>query len=60
MSRLDLSAKPFDLWVGDPEADTPTVTTDALIVATGARSLMLGIPNEDRLLGLRGVHLRHV
>ena len=24
---------------------------DALIVATGARSLMLGVPNEDRLLG---------
>ena len=24
---------------------------DTLIVATGARSLMLGVPNEDRLLG---------
>jgi thioredoxin reductase (NADPH) len=27
------------------------VRADALIVATGARSLMLGVPNEDRLLG---------
>ena len=29
----------------------PTVLADALIVATGARSLMLGCPNEARLLG---------
>ncbi len=27
------------------------MTADALIIATGARSLMLGCPNEDRLLG---------
>ena len=39
------------MWVGDPEADEPTVLADTLIVATGARSLMLGVPNEDRLLG---------
>jgi thioredoxin reductase (NADPH) len=51
VSRLDLSASPFGAWVGDPEADEPTVLADALIIATGARSLMLGCPNEDRLLG---------
>jgi thioredoxin reductase (NADPH) len=52
VSRLDLSSpSPFPLWVGDPHADEPTVLADALIVATGARSLMLGCPNEDRLLG---------
>jgi thioredoxin reductase (NADPH) len=51
VSRFDLSRHPFDLWVGDPQADEPTVQADTLIVATGARSLMLGIPNEDRLLG---------
>ncbi len=52
VSRLDLSSpSPFALWVGDPDADEPTVLTDALIVATGARSLMLGCPNEERLLG---------
>ena len=52
VSRLDLSSpSPFPLWVGDPDADEPTVLTDALIVATGARSLMLGCPNEERLLG---------
>ncbi|HEY2214722.1 MAG TPA: thioredoxin-disulfide reductase [Acidimicrobiales bacterium] len=51
VSRLDLARMPFDLWIGDPDAAEPTVTADALIIATGARSLMLGCPNEDRLLG---------
>jgi thioredoxin reductase (NADPH) len=51
VSRLDLSSSPFPVWVGDPEADEPTVEADALIIATGARSLMLGCPNEERLLG---------
>jgi thioredoxin reductase (NADPH) len=52
VSRLDLSgASPFPLWVGDPDAAEPTVEADALIIATGARSLMLGCPNEERLLG---------
>jgi thioredoxin reductase (NADPH) len=51
VSRVDLSPWPFEVWVGDPEADEPTVLADALIVATGARAIMLGVPNEDRLLG---------
>ena len=51
VSRLDLSPWPFEVWVGDPQADEPTVVADTLIVATGARSLMLGVPNESRLLG---------
>jgi thioredoxin reductase (NADPH) len=52
VSRVDLSApSPFPLWVGPADAAEPTVEADALIIATGARSLMLGVPNEDRLLG---------
>jgi thioredoxin reductase (NADPH) len=52
VSRLDLSSpSPFPLWICDPNADEPTVEADALIIATGARSLMLGCPNEERLLG---------
>jgi thioredoxin reductase (NADPH) len=51
VSRVELSSSPFEVWVGDPDADEPTVVADALIIATGARSLMLGCPNEDRLLG---------
>jgi thioredoxin reductase (NADPH) len=51
VSRVDLATGPFTARVGDPAADKPTVEADALIIATGARSLMLGCPNEDRLLG---------
>jgi thioredoxin reductase (NADPH) len=51
VSRLELATWPFELWIGDPAADEPTVTADALIVATGARSLMLNVPNEERLVG---------
>jgi thioredoxin reductase (NADPH) len=51
VSRVDLSDRPFGLWVGDPDAAAPTYTAGALIVATGAKSLMLQLPNEERLLG---------
>jgi thioredoxin reductase (NADPH) len=51
VSRLDLTPWPFEVWVGDPSAAEPTVLADTLIVASGARSLMLGVPNEERLLG---------
>ena len=50
-SRIDITPWPFEVWVGDPQADEPTVLADTLIIATGARSLMLGVLNEDRLLG---------
>jgi thioredoxin reductase (NADPH) len=45
------SGSPFGIWVGDPSASEPTHTADAVIVATGAQSLMLGLPAEQRLLG---------
>ena len=51
VSRLDLTPWPFEVWVGDPSAAQPTALADTLIVATGARSLMLGLPNEERLMG---------
>jgi thioredoxin reductase (NADPH) len=51
VSRLDLTPWPFHIWIGDPDAAEPTVLADTLIVATGARALMLGIPNEERLVG---------
>jgi thioredoxin reductase (NADPH) len=49
-TRVDLSASPIEVWTGDPEAE-PSVRTKTLIIATGARSLMLGLPNESKLLG---------
>jgi thioredoxin reductase (NADPH) len=51
MSRVDLSSRPFGLWVDDPGAAEPAYTADAVIIATGARSLMLDVPGEERLLG---------
>ena len=51
VSKVDLSARPFSLWTGDPDAAEPAYTAEALVVATGARSLMLNLPNEERLLG---------
>src|ERR1700691_1150402 len=40
VSRVDLSAPPFKVWVG-PDSGDPTYEVEALIVATGAQSLML-------------------
>ena len=51
VSRIDLSSRPFGIWTADPGATEPTHRAHALIVATGARSLMLNVPGEDRLLG---------
>jgi len=50
-TRVEVASWPFEVWAGDPDADQPTVLADTLIIAAGARSLMLGCPNEDRLLG---------
>ena len=51
VSRVDLSERPFRIWVGDPDAARPTHTADAVIVSTGARSVMLGLEAEQRLIG---------
>ena len=50
-SKVDFSARPFQIWVDDPNADEPTHTADSVIIATGAQSLMLGLENETRLVG---------
>jgi len=50
-TKVDLSAAPFGVWVGDPDAAEPTYRSKAIIVSTGARSLMLGVPGEAELLG---------
>jgi thioredoxin reductase (NADPH) len=51
VTRVDLSSRPFGVWVGDPTAAEPTYRGKAVIVSTGAQSLMLGLPEESRLLG---------
>jgi thioredoxin reductase (NADPH) len=50
-SKVDLSSTPFGIWIGDPAAPEPTVRAKSLIIATGARSLMLGLASEASLLG---------
>lgn len=49
VSRVDFSQRPFRLWAGD--GDTPAATARAVIVSTGAQSLMLGLEAEERLIG---------
>jgi len=51
VSQVDLGKRPFRIWVGDPEVPEPTHTADAVIVSTGARSVMLGLEAEQRLIG---------
>ena len=51
VSRVDLSSRPFKLWIGDPDSPTPTHLAETLIVSTGAQSVMLGLEAEQRLIG---------
>ncbi|MFZ2057892.1 MAG: thioredoxin-disulfide reductase [Acidimicrobiales bacterium] len=50
-SKVDLASTPKGIWIGDRALPEPTLRTRTLIIATGARSLMLGLENEARLLG---------
>lgn len=55
VERVDLSSRPFKVWAPDPSTGEETLfTARSVIIATGARSLMLGLPAEQRLLS-RGV-----
>ncbi|NBS30219.1 MAG: thioredoxin-disulfide reductase, partial [Actinobacteria bacterium] len=46
VTNIDFSSRPFKVWVRDDEYHA-----DAVIVSTGARSLMLGLEEEQRLIG---------
>jgi thioredoxin reductase (NADPH) len=45
---LDASSRPFRASLTDD--DEPSITADAVILASGARSLMMNVPGEERLL----------
>src|SRR4051812_21652734 len=49
VERVDLSSRPFHVWARGVE-----YKADAVIAATGASALWLGLPSEERLRG-RGV-----
>ena len=51
VTRVDLTSSPFQVWVGDSSVDTPTYSADSLIISTGAKALMLELPNEISLVG---------
>jgi len=46
VDRVDLSERPFGIWVGSTE-----LRARAVIISTGASARMLGLPAEERLLG---------
>jgi thioredoxin reductase (NADPH) len=45
-TKVDLTSRPFRVWIRDTVHEA-----DAIIVSTGARSLMLGLEAESRLIG---------
>jgi len=51
VSKVDLSARPYGVWVGDPDTAEPTHRARAIIVSTGAQSIMLDLPRENDLIG---------
>ena len=51
VTKVDLTKKPFEIWIDNPDKDLPTHTADALIISTGAQSVMLEVEGEKRLLG---------
>jgi thioredoxin reductase (NADPH) len=54
-NRVHLSQRPFRVWAADPSTgEEREFRARSLIVSTGARSLMLGLESEERLLS-RGV-----
>ena len=54
-TRVDFTERPFRVWATDPSTgDELEFRARSVIVSTGARSLMLGLESEQRLLS-RGV-----
>jgi thioredoxin reductase (NADPH) len=49
VDKVDFSSRPFTVWSGEEKHQAK-----AVLIATGADSLMLGVPGEERLTG-RGV-----
>lgn len=50
VSKVNFSNHPFELWTNNSN-DEPTYTANSVIVSTGARSIMLGLEAENRLIG---------
>jgi thioredoxin reductase (NADPH) len=48
VQKLDTTSRPFRAWLTDDVE--PSITADTVILATGAKSLMMNVPGEERLL----------
>jgi thioredoxin reductase (NADPH) len=48
VQKLDTTSHPFRAWLTDDVE--PSITADTVILATGAKSLMMNVPGEERLL----------
>lgn len=46
VTKVDFSARPFTVWVGQDE-----FTAESVIISTGASARWLGVPGEDKLRG---------
>ncbi len=50
VTKLDLTARPFRAWVDGKDGE-PDYESTSVILATGAKSIMLDVAGEERLLG---------
>ena len=48
VQKIDATSRPFHAWLTDDVE--PSITADTVILATGAKSLMMNVPGEERLL----------
>jgi thioredoxin reductase (NADPH) len=48
VQKIDATLRPFRAWLTDDVE--PSITADTVILATGAKSLMMNVPGEERLL----------
>lgn len=46
VTKVDFSKRPFTVWVGEKKFQS-----EAIIISTGAKSIMLGLEREDELIG---------
>ena len=53
VTKVDFSDRPFKIWIGGNDTE-PDYLAETVIVSTGAQSIMLGLEDEERMVG-RGV-----
>ena len=50
VTKVDFSARPFGIWTGNADGE-PDYRSEAVIVSTGAQSIMLGLEVEELMVG---------